>query len=55
MTYPRCRDCGNDLTSHEEQEAELCWDCMQRYADDEIAYQESNEVRSDDALHWRNS
>ena len=31
-TYPRCRDCGNDLVSHEEQEQELCFNCQQYYA-----------------------
>jgi len=27
-TYPHCSKCGNDLTSHEEQEQELCFDCQ---------------------------
>jgi primosomal protein N' len=29
-TYPHCRECGADLTSHEEQEEGLCHDCLEK-------------------------
>lgn len=32
-TYPRCRECGNDLTSQEEQEQELCFGCQEQEFD----------------------
>ena len=28
-SYPSCRECGNDLTSSEEQEQELCFVCQE--------------------------
>ena len=28
-SYPTCRECGDDLTSSEEQEQELCFECQE--------------------------
>ena len=35
-SYPSCRECGADLTSNEEQEQELCFECQDQQLPEKI-------------------
>jgi hypothetical protein len=37
-TYPHCRECGNDLTTQEEVEQELCEDCQKQEVIENMDY-----------------
>lgn len=46
-SYPSCRECGNDLTTSEEQEQELCSECQPKTVKDCFTKEE--------LLRWANS